>query len=157
MPGAGIVSTHVPHRIGSIDKRHKRGRILLLPATEEILDAPDPSGASPSGGALPEKVAHPSREHCDERLKIVQRFKRGPKIKTAAMKGVCGTEDWTNGGSIQCKNRVSSAWRRQGAPGQKAQTQQLPKNLRWQLEACKEGVGERVTGHGMTTRRWRTW
>jgi hypothetical protein len=67
MPGSGIVSAHVPHRIGSIDKRHKRGRILLLPATEEILNAPDPSGASPSkGGALQEKVAHPSSEHCDE-------------------------------------------------------------------------------------------
>ena len=59
MPSVG---PGVPDRLGSIDNRHDGRRIEQLPATEEVLNAPDPSGAAPAVGVLQEHVAHPRRE-----------------------------------------------------------------------------------------------
>jgi hypothetical protein len=58
----GTASAAVPNRFGSIDNRHDRGRIPLLPATEEIFHAPDPSGATPAAGVLQEQEARPRME-----------------------------------------------------------------------------------------------
>ena len=57
MPRTRIASTAMPHRLGSIDNRHDRRCILPLPATEEVLEAPDPSGAAPAARVLQGQAA----------------------------------------------------------------------------------------------------